>query len=147
MPGTDRSPSWDEISCDAVRQGLARARTLTAAELAHVEVCESCLDAWLDATVTQSLDAKPEVWIPADFAARVVERLPDKRSAVRRTPHWGLITAVLLVAAGLIATAVADPSGVNTRMGMILMTLVVTEIAGIALWLGVSRPGGVHRGF
>ncbi|MGC2161726.1 MAG: hypothetical protein WA634_07460 [Silvibacterium sp.] len=133
------------VNCDELRPALKHGRALTAAQQAHMDGCENCLEAWLDATVTQALDAKPEVAIPADFAARVAAGLKvsgtEKRVAAQRSPHWGLLTASLLVAAGMIAVAVADPNSAHTRMGIVFMALVVTEIAGIALWLGTRRPG------
>lgn len=139
MPGINPNP----VSCDGLRLTLRQGRALTGAESVHVEECESCLDAWLDATVAQALDAKPEVRIPADFSARVAENLPEKRSAAgdARGPgrHWGLLTAIVLVAVGMIAAAVADPVNVHSWIGMIVMALVVSEIAGIALWLGPRR--------
>jgi hypothetical protein len=136
------------MSCEAVQQTLRQGRALTAAERAHVDGCDACLDAWLDATVTQALDAKPEVKIPADFVARVMAGLPEKRdegrvrqNSVRGGSYWGLITAILLVAAGMVAMAVADPVRANTWIGMVFLVLVVSEIAGIALWLSVGRLG------
>jgi hypothetical protein len=145
MPDTGAGSEWSVMSCEAMQQRLRQGRTLTAAESAHVKGCDTCLEAWLDATVTQALDAKPEVEIPADFAARVVRGLPAKRGAVgvsrKRSPHWGLATAIVLVAAGLIAMTVADPVRANTWIGALFLGLVVSEIAGIALWLGVGRPG------
>jgi hypothetical protein len=147
MPDVELSSGGDAAVCVELQPALRQGRALTAAESAHIEQCENCLDAWLDATVTQTLDTKPEVRIPDDFSARVAENLPEKRSAARgaRGParHWGLLTAIVLVAVGMVAAAVADPRGVNTRLGMIVMALVVAEIAGIALWLGVGRTGGV----
>jgi hypothetical protein len=143
----------ESVNCDEVRAAITRERAFTTAELAHVDGCDACLDLWLDATVMQSLDAKPEVQASADFAARVVARLAEKRGAMRelrmRTPvyerYWGLTTAVLLVAAGLIAMAVADPMGLNTRMGAVFAALVVSEIGAIGLWLGTGRAGGRRR--
>jgi hypothetical protein len=135
------------MNCDELRSAMKQGRALTAVEQEHVNECEACLEAWLDATVTQALDAKPEVRIPADFAARVAARLPEQSgTAVQsgRGPyraHWGLITAIVLVTVGLLVMAVADPVRMNTRMGMILMALLVAEIAGIALWLGCWPHG------
>jgi hypothetical protein len=110
-----------------------------------MESCEACLEAWLDATVTQALDAKPEVSVPADFAARIAMELPEKRSVAHRsqepTPHWGLLTSIVLVAVGMVTMAVADPVNVHSWTGVIFVTLVVTEIAGIALWLGTGHSG------
>lgn len=135
----------DTVSCNEVRQALEKKRALTAWESAHMESCEACLEAWLDATVTQALDAKPEVSVPADFAARIAMNLPEKRSAAHRsqeiTPHWGLLTSIVLVAVGMVTMAVADPVNVHSWTGVIFVTLVVTEIAGIALWLGTGHSG------
>lgn len=128
------------MSCERLRPMLEQGRALTAAESVHVEGCNACLEAWLDATVTKALYTKPEVPIPADFAARVAARLPEKSGHFLPSRGydrpWGLLAAILLVVVGLVAMAVADPVGLNTRLGMIFMGLVVTEIAGIALWLG-----------
>jgi hypothetical protein len=132
------------MDCGALRQAFAQGRPLTAAEQAHVDGCEACLDAWLDSTVTEALNEKPEVGIPADFAARVAAGLPEKRVSARGTPnrmrHWGLIAAVIVAAVVLVAIAVANPVKVNTWIGMGLLVLVVSEVAGIALWLG-ARTG------
>jgi hypothetical protein len=124
------------MNCADTQRALRAARALTAAEAAHMENCDACLEL----AVTEALDAKPQVHIPADFAARVAAQVPAKRNAPVaprvRTHHWGLLTAILLIAVGLIATAFADPSGLNTRMGAVFVLLVASEIAGIALWLG-----------
>ena len=135
-----------EMNCDMLQSAMKQGRALTAAERAHVESCDACLEAWLNATVTQTLDAKPETQIPQDFAARVVARLPEKlvvqaqRKRARdraRERHWGLVTAVALVAIGLLAAVVADPGMMTTVMGVIAMTIVAAEIAGIGLWLAL----------
>ena len=139
----------DTISCPQLQQGMQQAfkkmRALTAAEATHVENCKECFKAWLDESVTQALDTKPEVEIPDGFAARVAEKLPAKRSVTRRAGkaarQWGLLTAVLLVCVGMLAIAFINPIGVHSRMGMVFMALVVSEIAGIALWLGTGRAG------
>lgn len=141
MPGTDGS----KLSCTDFRQRLREPHESAAAENAHMEDCDACLDAWLDATVTQTLDKKPEVRIPSDFAARVAAQLPAKRKAavsVRgRERHWGLLTAVLLIAVGMLAMVFADPRGLNSRMGVIFMLIVASEVAAIALWLGTTGRG------
>jgi hypothetical protein len=141
------------VNCAAIQQALRQSpgptHTLTAAESAHVEGCDACLEAWLDTTVTKALNTKPDVRIPSRFAARIAAQIPPKRgaSAAPRSlapgyeRHWGLLTAILLVASGLLAAAFADPGGLRTRMGVIFMLLVASEIAGIALWLGTGRPG------
>jgi hypothetical protein len=145
MPDTGLDPERRAMSCQEMQQIMRRSCGLTAAERAHVDRCETCLDAWLDATVTWVLDAKPEVEIPGKFAARIAAGLPAKRNAVSapRSPsrHWGLFTAILLVAMGMTAMAIADPVRMNTWIGVMFTVLVVAEIAGIALWLGTRHPG------
>lgn len=136
------------VNCEDLQAEL-RLRALTVAESEHVESCKACFEAWLDVTVTQALDTKPAVKIPVDFATRVAAHLPEKPSApagtrgpmIQSGRHWGLITATVLVACGLIGTAIADPAGLTTRMGVIFLLIAASEIAGIALWLGIGRSG------
>ena len=136
------------LSCEQLKSAIAQGRALTTEEWAHVEVCEACLDAW----VCYGLESKPEVRIPVDFAARVTAALPEKRGVARelrgeeRTEvrtyarHWGLMTAIALVAVGLMAMPFADPTVLDTRMGLVFIGIAVSEIAGIALWLGTRNP-------
>jgi len=128
-------PDGGSMNCGELQTALKQGRALTVAEAAHLDGCGECLEVWLDATVTQALDAKPVVEVPAEFAARVAAGLPAKPMVARRGGHWGLTTAVLLVAVGMIALAVADPAAMKGEMGAVFVALVVTEIAGIALWL------------
>jgi len=132
-----------EMNCDVLRSAMRKRRTLTAEEQVHVDGCESCTEAWLDAAVVSALDAKPEVRVPESFAAKVMAGLPEQGVARRRerryTASWGLVTAAVLIAVGLVAAAVVDPGLLSTRMGLIFEGLVAGEIAGIALWLALAR--------
>lgn len=148
--------SRNAVSCAelqrVLRESPRQTHTLTGDESSHVEGCDACLEAWLETMVTQALDAKPEVQIPEDFAKRVAAQVPAKQEPARVTEgdsrrngrHWGLLTASVLVAGGLIATAFADPTGWSTRVGVIVTLIVASEIAGIALWLGTGRSGEHH---
>jgi hypothetical protein len=121
-----------------MRQGHA----LSAEEQAHVDGCEECTDACLDAAVVTALETKPEVRVPEGFAAKVVERLPEKSLRIRTrryAPSWGLVTATVLVAVGLVVVVTGDPGLMRTRMGLIFEGLVAAEVAGIALWLALVR--------
>ena len=132
-----------EMICDALQTAMKQGRALTAEEQAHVSGCEACTDAWLDAAVVSALGARPEVRGPEGFAAKVMAGLPGPGAAPKRVRRygvsWGLVTAAALVAAGLVTAVVADPRLLTTQMGMIFEGLVAAEIAGIALWLGLSR--------
>lgn len=136
------------LSCEQLRSAIALDRALTAAERAHVEVCETCLEA----LVCHGLESKPEVKIPVDFAARVAAVLPQKRGGERQLRgqehtefrthgrQWGLMTAIALVAVGLMAMPFAEPTVLNTPMGLVFIGIAASEVAGIALWLGTRRP-------
>ncbi|HEX3472838.1 MAG TPA: hypothetical protein VHT28_16780 [Silvibacterium sp.] len=131
------------VICEALQRALNEERTLrgerelTAEECAHLEECDACLDA----SLTVMLDAKPEVEIPADFAARVAASLPAKSAARTRWPrHTGLITAIVLVAV-LLVVCFAGPKPADNWIGLVFMLLVATEVAGIALWLGPKQSG------
>jgi hypothetical protein len=131
-----------DMNCEALQRAMQHGRALTAEERMHVDGCDACTDAWLDAAVVSALDAKPEVRVPEGFAAKVMAELPEsvaRKRERRYTASWGLVTAAVLIAVGLLAAVVADPKLMTTRMGMIFEGLVAAEIAGIALWLALVR--------
>ena len=126
----------NNMNCEALQLALNEVRELTAEEAEHLEACDTCLDA----SLTAMLNAKPEVEIPREFAARVVAGLPAK-SAVRAwwPRHAGLMTAMVVVAA-LLVVSFAGPKPANW-IGLVFMLLVATEVAGIALWLAPKQSG------
>jgi CHASE2 domain-containing sensor protein len=127
----------NDVICEALQRALNEERELTAEECAHLEECETCLDA----SLTAMLNAKPAVEIPAEFAARVVAAVPAKSAARTRWPrHAGLITAMAVVAV-LLAVCFAAPKPANNWIGIFFMLLVATEVAGIALWLAPKHSG------
>jgi predicted anti-sigma-YlaC factor YlaD len=124
----------DGMNCEALERALHEGRRLTAHELAHVEDCDECMDVWL----TLALEAKPEVAVPADFAARVAASVPPrrvKRVALRVPRHWGLITAMAVVTVVLVV-GFPGPKPANSWVGLVFVMVVASEIAGLALWLG-----------
>lgn len=142
-----RDSCGDAMNCEQLRNAISQKCALTAVEAAHVDGCDACLEAWLDAAVVQALEVRPAVRIPADFAERVAARKLDGRGVGKgpRTKayrqHLGLLTAGLLVASGLTTVAFADPTAMNTPMGSLFILLIAIEIAGIGLWLGIGRSG------
>ena len=129
----------DGISCEALERALHEGRKLTQEELAHVESCDECMDVWL----TLALEAKPEVAIPENFAARVAAGLPRrqaKRAVLRGNRNWGLVTAMAVVTV-LMAVGFAGPPPANSWVGLVFISVVATEIAGLALWLGPRWMG------
>lgn len=129
----------DGMNCEALERALHEGRKLTASELAHVENCDQCMDVWL----TMALEVKPEVAVPADFAARVASSVPhrqEKHASVRMSRHWGLITAMGVITV-LMAVGFAGSPPANTWVGLVFVSVVATEIAGLALWLGPRWTG------
>jgi len=128
----------DGVNCRAVQQALREGRELIGEQSVHFDECEACRDAYMDAWLTAALDAKPEVAIPADFAARVAAMAParpEKRARVRTPRYWGVISAMAIVTVILIV-CFASSKPANSWVSLVLVMLVTAEIAGLALWLG-----------
>ena len=96
--------------------------------------------------ITRMLEQAPAVAVPADFSARVMERLPEPKvgrvtaglgSFVRRT-HYGrsamLVGAVLLCCL-LVAGAVASNGNAAWRLAE---WTALAQLSGIALWYGLA---------
>ena len=124
----------DSVNCEELQRALRGERELTAQEAGHLEACDACLDVRL----TRALDAKPEVAIPADFAARVAAGVParsEERVSARVPRPWGLATAMAVVTV-LLMVSFAGQQPANNWAGTVFLFLVASEIAGLALWLG-----------
>lgn len=94
----------------------------------------------LEAAITRALDRKPEVAVPADFAARVRAALPaqPKVRARRSVGQMAAVTGAVVLLAGLCALAPhVRPSfgSVAFDLEMVLMV----ELMGVAAWLGMRR--------
>jgi len=135
----------DEVICKSLQQDLSQDFTpeLTFAEKEHLAVCDACTDLLL----TRLLHQKPRVEMPADFATRVRSTLdpePRKWRRNRMTPAYGFTTAIavlILLTLTWSAFAYVDPnwSTLNGAIPLMLEYIVTTEIAAIALWLGIRR--------
>jgi hypothetical protein len=138
---------WTE--CEAVRQALLARRALTAAEMQHAGMCEVCSAGVMETEIEAALEEKPEVAVPADFAARVALRARSEkglRSWVRKDlrkklprRYWGRNTAVAVLVVLTAVVTVRDPQwlAATGAMRMTLMLALAGELAGIALWLGL----------
>ena len=97
--------------------------------------------------ITHVLEQGPAVTVPADFAARLMQKLPEPKAVrisarrglfVRRT-HYGrnaLLAGAALLFCLLVAAAMGNGGG-TARLLMEWMAL--TQLAGIALWWGLAR--------
>ncbi len=127
--------SRDTVNCEALQRALfEQQRELTADEAAHLSACEECMDVLL----TVSLEEKPEIAVPADFAARVAAGLPPKPVKSHAPRHAGLIAAMVFVFV-LLVVCFANAKPTDGWIQLVFVVLVATEIAGLALWLGRRR--------
>jgi hypothetical protein len=95
--------------------------------------------------LTRALERAPTVAVPADFAARVMARVPERKVArvpagwfMRRT-HYGrnaLLAAATLLCCVLMAAAVVSNGGVGWWL---TEWTVLAQLAAIALWWGLAR--------
>jgi hypothetical protein len=96
--------------------------------------------------ITRVLEQAPALRVPADFAARVMQRLPEpeagrvavgRRWFVRRT-HYGrnaMLAGAVLLCCLLVAAAVGHGGGTAWQL---TEWTALTQLAGIALWCGLA---------
>jgi hypothetical protein len=94
--------------------------------------------------ITRALEQVPAVAVPADFAARVMTQLPERKVArvpaglfVRRT-HYGrnaMLAGAALLCCLLLVGAIASNGDAVWRLAE---WTALTQLAGIALWCGLA---------
>ena len=93
--------------------------------------------------ITRALDRKPEVVVPADFAAKVRASLPAQ-TKVRAQRSVGRIAAGVATVGLVVALCWLAP---HTRpsfgsVAFDLEMVLVVELMGVAAWLGMRRSDG-----
>jgi hypothetical protein len=94
--------------------------------------------------ITQALEQAPVVTVPAEFMARVMARLPERKEgrvsagfSMRRT-HYGrnaMLAGAVLLCCLLVMTAVASNGATAWRLAG---WTALAQLAGIALWCGLA---------
>jgi hypothetical protein len=100
----------------------------------------------LEMRVLRALEARPEVSVPADFAARVAGHVPARSVAVLTPARYGMI-ALRVAMAVLVVTlvAVSVRSGHPSPIGLAVEWILCAQLVALALWrsgtwkLGVSE--------
>ena len=96
-----------------------------------------------EATITRALDRKPEVVVPADFAAKVRASLPPRPKV--RTQRSAGRTAAGVAAVGLVVALCWLAPHARPSFGSVAFDLemvLVVELMGVAAWLGLRRSDG-----
>jgi hypothetical protein len=98
--------------------------------------------------ITRALERVPTVAVPADFAARVMTRLPERKVArvpeglfVRRT-HYGrnaMLAGAALLCCLLLVGAILSKGDAVWRLAE---WTALAQLAGIALWCGLAWRTG-----
>jgi hypothetical protein len=107
---------------------------------------EEALLAELDAQIVRALEVQPEAAVPANFAARVMERVPARRRALRRpvamrTTHYGWWAIMISLVVLPVALLAGEWYGGHTAMGAVVECLLYLQLVGLAVWMGVRQPG------
>jgi hypothetical protein len=94
----------------------------------------------MDRRVVRALEKAPGVEIPADFAARVVGRLPEWRAVAVTPTRYGLNAmrismAVLVLALVVLGMRSAD----HGVFGVALEWILCGQLVVVAMWLGGVR--------
>jgi hypothetical protein len=94
--------------------------------------------------ITRALEQAPAVAVPADFAARVMEQLPERKVArvpagwfVRRT-HYGrnaMLAGAALLCCLLLVGAIASNGDAVWRLAE---WTALAQLGGISLWCGLA---------
>jgi hypothetical protein len=91
----------------------------------------------MDAKIVGALEAKPEVRIPAGFAARVAGQLPSRRVAAVTPLRYGLLAMRIAMAVLAVAMVVLAAHAVGrTALGVALEWTLCAELVAIGMWLG-----------
>ncbi|HEX4580762.1 MAG TPA: hypothetical protein VH139_01815 [Acidobacteriaceae bacterium] len=95
--------------------------------------------------ITRALERAPAVVVPADFAARVMARLPERKARpapeagwLPRRTHYGrnaMLAGAVLLCCLLVAGAVASHGDAAWRVAE---WTALAQLAGIALWCGLA---------
>lgn len=88
----------------------------------------------LEAAITRSLEKKPEVVVPAEFAARVMQSLPPRKQRrklpVGQTAVWAGLLALVLAMFALAPHVTPQ----ITNFAFDLELLLLLQMAGIGWW-------------
>lgn len=98
------------------------------------------LDRDLDERLIRALETVPDPQIPADFAARVANRLPARRPVSLTATHYGQNAMLLGIVATLAVLLVLARTAGHASFG-ILESFFFAEFIALTVWFSVWRYG------
>ena len=93
--------------------------------------------------ILRALEARPEVSVPAEFAARVAAHVPVRREAVLTPARYGMIAVRVAMAVLVVALVIVTMrSGDRGAVGLAVEWILGAQLVALALWRsGVWRRG------
>lgn len=96
--------------------------------------------------ITSALEAKPDVPVPDDFAARMMARLPEGQThrlsvpvSVTSGSQFGRLAAYVSLVLLLAGMAVLAPRAQDSAVWLSLQGLLFLQFCALLLWAGMSR--------
>jgi hypothetical protein len=96
----------------------------------------------LDERLIRTLETRPKVHIPADFAARVANQLPAKKTVSLTPTHYGrnaMLISMVVLAVALLALALHSAD--RSTLGLTMEWILCGQFLSIAVWFGTRRQG------
>jgi hypothetical protein len=93
-----------------------------------------------DQRVVRALETTPDLQTPADFAARVVSRLPSARPVSTARTRYGDSAMLIGIAVLFSALFVLAPEASNRSVvGLTMEWLLCAQFIGFTLWLSIRH--------
>ena len=93
----------------------------------------------LDQRLIRALETMPEPHIPADFAARVTNQLPARRSVSFTPTHYGQNAMLLGIVVTLAALLVLALHTTGHASFVLLESLLFAQFIALTVWFSVWR--------
>lgn len=96
----------------------------------------------LDARIVRELERVPDVAlsIPADFAARVAAKVPERKAEVARVTHYGrTLMGVSLVVLFVALVVLAARGFVSSPIGLMVEWSLCIQFLVLAVWMGTQH--------
>jgi hypothetical protein len=108
-------------------------------ELTHQELLSKAANDELEQQILRTLEAAPEIEIPAGFAARVSSQLPAHRPLPLTPTHYGRNAGIIGMFVTLVALiALALHNEKHATFGL-AESLLLLQFLALTIWLSIRR--------